>query len=275
MFRTYRTPKGTDLPLLNLRGREYLEVKYRLVWFREDHPDWAIETELLSVHENNAYARATIKDEKGRVIATSHKFESRKGFPDFIEKAETGAIGRALALIGYGTQFCADELDEGERIVDAPVEPPGNATSPGEVRFGTHAEARTDALLEARAEDERIRSSASAREGGRTSGGASDLDSPSDASSQDAIRDPGDYRISFGRKYKGLKLRDIPRNELEGYIEWLDDNARKKGLPLSEEARFLKTAVRRFLRGPQEGTSTEAGQSGKQDESVPPEIRSH
>jgi hypothetical protein len=85
MQRYYRTPKGTDLPLLNLRGREYLEVKYRLVWFREDHPDWAIETELLSVTEDSAYARATVKDQSGRVIATSHKFESRAGFPDFIE----------------------------------------------------------------------------------------------------------------------------------------------------------------------------------------------
>ena len=40
-----------------------------------------------------------------------------------MEKAETGSIGRALALLGYGTQFCADELDEGDRIVDAPAEP--------------------------------------------------------------------------------------------------------------------------------------------------------
>src|SRR5687768_10236933 len=119
--RSYKTSKGTELPLLNLRGKEYLEVKYRLVWFREDHPDWSIETELISVADVSAYARATVRDEQGRIIATSHKFESIQGFPDFIEKAETGAIGRALALIGYGTQFCADELDEGKRIVDAPV----------------------------------------------------------------------------------------------------------------------------------------------------------
>jgi len=65
--------------------------------------------------------RAVIKDQTGRLIATSHKFESKEGFPDFIEKAETGAIGRALALCGFGTQFCADELDEGKRIVDSPT----------------------------------------------------------------------------------------------------------------------------------------------------------
>ncbi len=93
-----------------------------MVSFREEHPDWSIETEFISVTESAAYVRATVRDEKGRIIATSHKFENSQGFADFIEKAETGAIGRALALIGYGTQFCADELDEGKRIVDSPIE---------------------------------------------------------------------------------------------------------------------------------------------------------
>ncbi len=118
---SYTTAKGTVLPILNLRGKEYLEVKWRIVWFREDHPAWGIETILVEMKENHACACATIKDETGRIVAQAHKFEDRKGFPDFIEKAETGSIGRALALIGYGTQFCADELDEGKRIVDAPV----------------------------------------------------------------------------------------------------------------------------------------------------------
>lgn len=121
--RTFKTTKGTELTLLNLRGKEYLEVKNRLIWFREDHPDWGIETELANVTDVSAYAKAVVRDDKGRIIATSHKFETIQGFPDFIEKAETGAIGRALALIGYGTQFTADELDEGQRIVDSPVQP--------------------------------------------------------------------------------------------------------------------------------------------------------
>jgi hypothetical protein len=215
MLRTYRTPKGTDLPLLNLRGKEYLEVKYRLVWFREDHNDWAIETELLSVTDQSAYARATVKDEQGRVIATSHKFETRQGFPDFIEKAETGAIGRALALIGYGTQFCADELDEGSRIVDAPVS--------------------------------RSRTQAAAKPGNKIVREEDRIPTSLKAEAATAKPSPGDYTVSFGKKYKGQKLRDIPRAELEGYLEWLEESAQKNGQPLSEEARHLKTAAGRFL----------------------------
>jgi hypothetical protein len=125
---SYTTPKGTELPLLNLKGKEYLEVKYRIIWFREEHPDWSIETEVIYFKEDQAYSKATVKDEKGRIITTSHKFETIKGFFDFLEKSETGAIGRALALIGYGTQFCADEFDEGKRLVDSPEtkKPNGN-----------------------------------------------------------------------------------------------------------------------------------------------------
>ncbi len=122
MSKTYLTKGGTELHLLNLRGKDYLEVKYRLVWLREERPDVCIETEFVERTQDSCLAKATIRQD-GKVLATAHKFEDRAGFSDFLEKAETGAIGRALALIGYGTQFCADELDEGARIVDAPAEP--------------------------------------------------------------------------------------------------------------------------------------------------------
>jgi len=106
---------------MDLRGKPYLQVAHRLVWVREESPQYSIETEFPHVGDTSAMAKATIRDESGRVLATSHKTETAQGFADFIEKAETGAIGRALALIGYGTQFCADELDEGARIVDSPI----------------------------------------------------------------------------------------------------------------------------------------------------------
>ena len=57
----------------------------------------------------------------GTVIATAREKEIEIGFPDYIEKAETGAIGRALARCGYGT-LQAPEFDEQHRLADAPVE---------------------------------------------------------------------------------------------------------------------------------------------------------
>lgn len=116
------TPKGTELPLLDFRGKPYLQVAHRLVWFREEKQTWGIITKPLSIDETQATFMAQITDDTGRIIATGTKQETKTGFADFIEKAETGSIGRALALCGYGTQF-APELDEESRIVDSPMEP--------------------------------------------------------------------------------------------------------------------------------------------------------
>lgn len=119
--RTFKTPKGTELPMLDLKGKPYLQVAHRVAWFREEHPDWTIETEQLTIDDTRAIFTARIKDGE-RLIAMATGHETKGDFADFIEKAETKAIGRALALCGYGTQF-APELDEGQRLADTPIEP--------------------------------------------------------------------------------------------------------------------------------------------------------
>lgn len=137
--------------LIQIKGRngsaDYLPVQWRLVWFRSLCPDGTIETEIVHLDldretEEESYVwnsetrrsekvlkrapgfavfRAIVKDGRGG-IAIGTKSERAASFGDFIEKAETGAIGRALAALGYGTQFTGDEFDEQHRIVDAPVE---------------------------------------------------------------------------------------------------------------------------------------------------------
>ena len=100
---------------------DYLPVAARIAWFRLEHPDWSIITKEIKAAPKATVMKAIIKDEKGRVLATARKRESEAGFADYIEKAETGAIGRALAMCGYGT-LQAPEFDEEERLADAPVE---------------------------------------------------------------------------------------------------------------------------------------------------------
>jgi len=140
-------PNDHLMQIKNRNGSaDYLPVQWRLVWFREYCPEGSIETEMLHLEldretEEEGYAwnnetrrsekvikraaglavfRAVVKDGRGG-IATGTKSEKAASFPDYIEKAETGAIGRALAALGYGTQFAPD-LDEQHRIVDAPVD---------------------------------------------------------------------------------------------------------------------------------------------------------
>lgn len=120
-MKTFKTDKGIELPLLDLRGKPYLQVAHRLVWFRSEHPDWTIETSLIESTDTHSISKAIIKDASGKVMATAHKQETRQGFADHLEKSETGAVGRALAMCGYGTQF-APEFDEEDRLADAPVD---------------------------------------------------------------------------------------------------------------------------------------------------------
>lgn len=138
LFKT--TAKGTKLPIMLLKGKEYLLVAHRLVWFREEHPEGSIMTEVSTNGEtSDAKATVAFKLSNGeyRVVSTGHKRETESNFPDHREKAETGAIGRALAIAGYGTQF-EPELDEQERIVDAPIKqlteetPPSSSATPSE-----------------------------------------------------------------------------------------------------------------------------------------------
>lgn len=122
-----------------LKGKQYLPVAPRIAWFREEHPNWSITTSHVPELSGDGYCTfkaeisdTTTWDASKTVIATAHKTEHEKHFPDFREKAETGAIGRALAMCGYGTLF-AQELEEpvtpdGDmRIVDTPQEPRKNA----------------------------------------------------------------------------------------------------------------------------------------------------
>jgi hypothetical protein len=99
-------------------GGLYLKAPYRVLWMREEHPDWSIVTtiEYADYEKGFAVVRAVIMDGSGRVLATAHSEESRGALP-YVKKAEMGAIARALGLCGYGTQF--GELDD-EEFADSP-----------------------------------------------------------------------------------------------------------------------------------------------------------
>lgn len=112
---------------------DYLEVKWRLLWLRTEHPEAAIETEIVSHGDEMAVFRARVTIPGGG-SSTGWGHETAADFGDYLEKAETKALGRALAALGFGTQFCEDfDFAQGDcqRVVDAPVDA---ATTRGGVR---------------------------------------------------------------------------------------------------------------------------------------------
>lgn len=101
------------LRTIKVRGgtqQTYLPVTARLLWLRADHPDAQLVTEALRLDEKSAVFKATVTL-PGGAVAVGHGSETAGDFGDFIEKAETKAIGRALTALGYGTEFAEGQDD--------------------------------------------------------------------------------------------------------------------------------------------------------------------
>jgi hypothetical protein len=102
--------------LRQLRGRggsqtDYLDVKHRLLWLRTEHSDAEIITEHIRIDDGVAIFKATVSIPGGG-RATGHGSETAQDFIDYIEKAETKALGRALNALGYGAQFAEGDAAE-------------------------------------------------------------------------------------------------------------------------------------------------------------------
>jgi hypothetical protein len=120
--------------LMQIKGKDYLTVQNRLIWFIRDQralllaglaqTTHVIQTELVEHDREQGWAhfKTYVRDVLGNE-ATMYGSESMRDFPDYIEKASTKSLGRALLLLGYGTAF-TDEIEEGERVVDSPVQRP-------------------------------------------------------------------------------------------------------------------------------------------------------
>lgn len=125
----------SDNGIVNIHGKQYQTVALRVKNFREKNPNFTLATEIVTRDAECVVMKATILDEKGRLIASGHSEEYRKASTinktSALENAETSAIGRALAAFGLGgTEFAtADEVANaiaqqkgGTRAVDGAFE---------------------------------------------------------------------------------------------------------------------------------------------------------
>lgn len=94
--------------LSKVKGRDYLEVKWRIAWMRSEYPHAVLETDLMSHDDSRAIVRARVTLPDGG-SATGWGSETSAASETYIEKAETKAIGRALTALGYGTPVNAEQ----------------------------------------------------------------------------------------------------------------------------------------------------------------------
>jgi hypothetical protein len=130
--------------LSKVGGKDYLEVKWRLVWVRSEYPESRIETEIIRVDKDLAVFKCTAtKILGGETLgtATGHGSKTPEGrmAAHYIEFAETKAIGRALGALGYGSQW--GDMDEDDPA-DAPVQsraPQRRESAPRQQQDSGHA----------------------------------------------------------------------------------------------------------------------------------------
>lgn len=85
---------------------DYVPAHVRVKQFHERFPNGAITTEIVSIDEQHVRVRAAIfrefNGQQGTIIATGHSEEPRRGGKEkVLEKAETVAVARGLALAGF------------------------------------------------------------------------------------------------------------------------------------------------------------------------------
>ena len=94
----------------NIKGKQYVEVNQRLLFFRNEkkYEGWSIETAFLVLDSESCVAQTTISDNEGRVIAQGTAQEDKSSSyinkTSYIENCETSAVGRALAMLGIGIE---------------------------------------------------------------------------------------------------------------------------------------------------------------------------
>ena len=102
----------------NIKGKDYVEVNLRLLYFRNEptFAGWSIESDLVDLQPDRCCIKAIIRDADGRIRATGHAHEDRTSSminkTSYVENCETSAFGRALAALGIGIETSIASANE-------------------------------------------------------------------------------------------------------------------------------------------------------------------
>lgn len=111
----------------------YLDTKYRLLWFRLKYPEGKLMKIAKALGKDYAIFEVRVYMHKDDLpgnflangFASRYRDDGNEKFGlNFVESAETAALGRALKDAGFGTQFCDIALPNDQTIVDAGVNIP-------------------------------------------------------------------------------------------------------------------------------------------------------
>lgn len=114
------TKANAVMPKIPVKGKNYAMVPARVQAFRMMCPDGYIGTEIVDMHDGVVTMQATVKDETGKVLATGLAQEKETSNyinkTSYIENCETSAVGRALGMLGLGSD---EQMASAEELCNA------------------------------------------------------------------------------------------------------------------------------------------------------------
>lgn len=108
----------------------YLDTKFRLLWYRLKYPEGKLVKIPKALNKEYATFEVRVYAHKedypdnflANGFASRYKDDGNEKFGlNFVESAETAALGRALKDAGFGTQFCDIALPNDQTVVDAGI----------------------------------------------------------------------------------------------------------------------------------------------------------
>ena len=106
---------------IDVKGKPYAEVNQRIKAFRMIYPQGFIETEMIS-NENGVCVFQAIVGNDDKVLGTGHAYEKENSTfinkTSYIENCETSAVGRALAMAGFGIDTSIASAEEVQNAIN-------------------------------------------------------------------------------------------------------------------------------------------------------------
>lgn len=110
-----------EMPKIDIKGKDYVDVASRIQAFRKLMPNGSIEVNIETLENGVVTMSATIRDEEGKVLAKDYAQEKENSSfinrTSFIENCSTSATGRALGLIGIGSTTSISSADEVQNAI--------------------------------------------------------------------------------------------------------------------------------------------------------------
>ncbi len=109
---------------VNIKGKEYITVNERLIYFRSqpNFKGWRISEDIVSLDEKEGVFKVTIINPEGFEVAIAHAQEYRDSSyinkTSFVENGFTSALGRALGYLGIGINTAISSAEEVETAIN-------------------------------------------------------------------------------------------------------------------------------------------------------------